>query len=251
MNGIKSELLKYKRTFTQKLILSIPLLFAVQAAAGVSLMPDDIIRTWDLVISMVFNVWTTIFLPFGIALFAVLVDNQERKSGNYQSLRSHNISPALLWVNKNVAMAIHTFLASLVLVVAILIAGVLTANGDIPWRTILSANFVVWMVSLVLIPIQLWAASYKGLFLSMALGFIGFIIGLVAAPTSYWIFVPWSWSIRLLCPIAGIHPNGTLLEVGNKLLDSSVIPLGIIVSLIALVIILVVTAFWFKRRETK
>ncbi|WP_142971126.1 lantibiotic immunity ABC transporter MutE/EpiE family permease subunit [Enterococcus faecium] len=251
MNGLKSELLKYKRTFTQKLILGIPLFFAVQAAAGVSLMPDDIVRTWDLVISMVFNVWTTIFLPFGIALFAVLVDNQERKSGNYRSLRSHNISPAFLWVNKNVAMAIHTFLASLVLVVAILVAGMLTASGDIPWRTILSANLVVWVVSLVLIPIQLWAASYKGLFLSMAIGFIGFITGIAAAPTSYWIFVPWSWSIRLLSPIADIHPNGTLLKAGNKLLDSSVIPLGIVVSLIVLIIVLALTAFWFKRRETR
>lgn len=79
MQVIRSELLKYKRTLTKKLILIIPLFFSIQAAAGVGLMPKDIVRNWNLVISMAFNIWTTVFLPLGMALFAFLVDNQERK----------------------------------------------------------------------------------------------------------------------------------------------------------------------------
>lgn len=251
MNGISSELLKYKRTFTRKLIVFIPLFFAIQAAAGVALMPEDIVRTWDLVISMVFNVWTVIFLPFGMALFAVLVDNQERKSGNYRLLRAHNNSPAYIWMNKILIMAFHTLLSSFVLVIAIFLSGMITATGQIPWGQIFSASLVSWLVSLVLIPIQLWAATWKGLFLSMAVGFIGFIAGMVSAPTSYWFFIPWAWGIRLMSAIVGVHPNGTLLEVGDKLLDTSVIPIGIVVSLLAFIIITVVTAFWFNRRETK
>lgn len=251
MNGISSELLKYKRTFTRKLIVFIPLFFAIQAVAGVALMPEDIVRTWDLVISMVFNVWTVIFLPFGMALFAVLVDNQERKSGNYRSLRAHNNSPAYIWMNKILIMAFHTLLSSFVLVIAIFLSGMITATGQIPWGQIFSASLVSWLVSLVLIPIQLWAATWKGLFLSMAVGFIGFIAGMVSAPTSYWFFIPWAWGIRLMSAIVGVHPNGTLLEVGDKLLDTSVIPIGIVVSLLAFIIITVVTAFWFNRRETK
>lgn len=251
MNGISSELLKYKRTFTRKLIVFIPLFFAIQAAAGVALMPEDIVRTWDLVISMVFNVWTVIFLPFGMALFAVLVDNQERKSGNYRSLRAHNISPFYIWVNKVLIMGFHTLLSSFVLVIATFLSGMITATGEIPWGQILSAGLVAWLVSLVLIPIQLWAATWKGLFLSMAFGFVGFLAGMVSAPTPYWIFVPWAWGIRMMSAIVGVHPNGTLLEVGDELLNTSVIPIGIIVSLLAFIIITGVTVFWFNRRETK
>lgn len=251
MNGISSELLKYKRTFTRKLIVFIPLFFAIQAAAGVALMPKDVVRTWDLVTSMIFNVWSVVFLPFGMALFAVLADSQEKKSGNYRSLRSHSISPIYIWINKILVMAFHSLLASLVLIIATIISGMITATGEIPWGQIFSASLVSWLVSLVLIPIQLWAATWKGLFLSMALGFIGFLSGMISAPTSSWILVPWSWPIRLLSAIIGVHPNGTLLEAGDKLLDSSVIPIGIFVSLIAFVIITIATAFWFNRREVK
>ena len=107
MNTIGCELLKYKRTFTRKLIVSFPLFFAVQAMAGVKLMPKDIVRNWDLVTSMVFNIWTVVFLPFGMALFAFLVDAQERKAGNYRSLRTHQTSAINIWVGKITVMAFY------------------------------------------------------------------------------------------------------------------------------------------------
>lgn len=251
MNEINSELLKYKRTFTRKLIVLIPLFFSIQAAAGVSLMPKYIVRTWDLVIAMAFNVWTVIFLPFGMALFAFLVNNQERKSGNYRSLLTRNNSPVYIWISKIIVMAFHTLLSSCVLVIAILISGMITAKGQIPLKQIITASLVSWTVSLILIPIQLWAATWKGLFPSMALGFIGFIAGIVSALTSYWFLIPWAWGIRLMSPIIGVHPNGTLLEDGDKLLDTSVIPVGIVISLLTFIIITMITALWFNRREIK
>ena len=251
MNTIGSELLKYKRTFTRKIILSFPLFFAIQAMAGVKLMPKDIVRNWDLVTSMVFNIWTVVFLPFGMALFAFLADAQERKAGNYRSLRTHQTSAINIWVGKITVMAFHTLLSCIVLSFSILISGIITAKGTIPYIQIFEATFVSWLVSLALIPIQLFAATYKGLFLSMAVGFIGFIAGIVSAAGSYWVFIPWAWGIRLMCAIIGVHPNGTLLEQGSNLRDMSVIPTGIVISLSVFIIITIITAFWFKRREVK
>ena len=54
-----------------------------------------------------------------------------------------------------------------------------------------------------------------------------------------------------MCAIIGVHPNGTLLEQGSKLRDMSVIPTGIGISLSVFIIITIITAFWFKRREVK
>ncbi len=251
MQVIRSELLKYKRTLTKKLILIIPLFFSIQAAAGVGLMPKDIVRNWNLVISMAFNIWTTVFLPLGMALFAFLVDNQERKAGNYRSLRVHRTSPISIWVGKISVMAFHTLLSSIMLSVSIFISGIITATGQIPLKHIFEAAIVSWLVSLTLIPIQLFAATWKGLFFSMAIGFIGLVAGVASAPTSYWFFIPWAWGTRLMCAIIGVHPNGTLLEYGSKLLDPSVIPVGIVISLLFFITITAITAFWFNRREMR
>lgn len=108
---------------------------------------------------------------------------------------------------------------------------------------------VCWLVSLVLIPIQLWAAAWKGILFSMGVAFAGMIAGVMAAPQSYWFLVPWSWATRLMCPIIGVHPNGTELKSGNPLLNSSVIPVGIAVSVILLIIITAISGVWFRRRE--
>jgi len=77
------------------------------------------------------------------------------------------------------------------------------------------------------------------------------IAGVVAAAKPYWIYVPWSWSTRLMSPIIGVHPNGTLLEPASPLLDPLVIPIGIVISLVALVIFTFITAVWFSRREVR
>lgn len=251
MIGLQSELLKYKRTFTQKLILFFPLFFVLQALPQKLFMPADYLRPWQLVINLVFNWWPLIFLPLGIALFAILVDAQERKAGNYRSLCAHKTSPMYIWINKVLGMALYTLLATLVLVVSVVLAGLVTAKGAVPWTEILTAGLVTWITSLTFIPIQLWVTTWKGIFPGMGVGFFGMIVGIVAATKPYWIVVPWSWPIRLMAPIIGVHPNGLTLEVSDPLREASVIPIGILVSILVFIVITAISAVWFKKREVK
>jgi ABC-2 type transport system permease protein len=223
INVIQSEFLKYKRTFTRKLILFAPLFFILIALPQKLFMPADYFRPWQLLLYQVYNWWPLIFIPLGIALFAALVESQERKAGNYRSIRAHNVSPSSIWAGKVIVMAAHALLATLVLIVAIIISGLITACGDIPWGKIFAGGFTIWLTSLILIPLQLWMAAWKGTFASMVLGFLGMIAGVVAAPKSYWIYVPWSWPIRLMCPVIGVHPNGIPLEASDSLMNPSVI----------------------------
>lgn len=251
IQGIQSEWLKYKRTFMRKLILLAPLFFVLMAIPQKLLMPAGYLRQWQLLIDLVFNWWPVLFLPLGTALFAALADSQEKKSGGIRSLRSHNVSACSLWIDKVTGMAMHTFLASLVLFCSVLLAGWITAKGAVPWKTILSACLVTWITSLPLLPLQLWAAAWKGVFFSMALGFAGMMTGVLAAQKPFWPAVSWSWPTRLMCPIIGVHPNGTLLEATDPLRDPSVIPVGIGLSLTAFAAVTVLTAFWFRRQEVK
>lgn len=249
MNILQSELLKYKRTFTRRLILFAPLFFIFVALPQKMFMPANYLRPWQLILDLVFNWWPVVFIPMGLALFAALIASQEKKASNYRSLRTREISPARLWIAKIVIMGFHTLISTLVLIGATVISGLITGSGSIPWFKIVAGGFTTWIVSLAIIPLQLWMAVWKGTFASMAMGVFGLIAGVIAAAGPYWIYVPWSWTTRLMSPIIGVHPNGTLLESTSPLLDASVIPKGIIVSIVSLIIFTYITAGWFKKRE--
>ncbi|MNI60879.1 hypothetical protein D3C73_1161190 [compost metagenome] len=86
---------------------------------------------------------------------------------------------------------------------------------------------------------------------SIGLGVAGMFAGVIAAPGPNWLYVPWSWALRLMCPVAGVHPNGVPLESGSPLLDTSVIPVGIAVSLLFFAASSWLTGMWFARKEVK
>ena len=254
MSGFKSEILKYKRTLIKKLIVFIPVFFAVYAlAVQATMMNNPLSHTqswsWESLLGLVFNWWSFLFLPIGFALFATLVAIQEKKAGNYRVLRMQNKSIMKIWFYKELGMAFYSLMSHIVLVVVIIIVGVVSGNGKIPFFEISVASLVCWFTSLTLIPIQLWAATWKGMPFSMGIGFIGMIIGVLSAPKSFWIIVPWSWATRLMCPLIGVHPNGAFLTKEDLLMDSSVIPVGIFVSLVFFIVVTVLTAKWFERRE--
>lgn len=256
MKGLYSEILKYKRSCMGVLIAFIPLFFAVYALVVSVIMQNPLAEAngnngigWTKILTLVFNWWPFLFLPLGYALFAVLVAAQEKKAGNYRALRSHDVSPAMLWINKIAGMAICGMLSTIVLMIATSAVGLVTSAGPFPIGKILAGGMTCWLVSLVLIPIQLWAATFGGTFLSMGIGFGGMILGIIAAPMDLWIACPWSWATRLMCMIIGIHPNGTLLSFGDPLLSASVVPVGIMVSLIAVLVFTLLTAVWFAKKE--
>ena len=127
----------------------------------------------------------------------------------------------------------------------------MTVRGTVPIDKIILGGITCWITSLVLISIQLWAATYGNIFMSMGIGFAGMLLGVFLAPTNYWIAFPWSWATRLMCPIIGVHPNNTLLVAGDSLFNASVIPMGITVSLLTFFIFSLITALWFERKEVK
>src|SRR5690554_3833922 len=140
MNILQSEFLKYKRTFTRRLILLAPIFFIFMALPQKLFMPADYLRPWQLILDLVFNWWPVIFIPMGLALFAALTAAQEKKAGNYRGLRVRDISPAHLWVAKIVIMGFHTLISTLVLIVTTVISGLITGSGSIPWFKIFAGG---------------------------------------------------------------------------------------------------------------
>jgi ABC-2 type transport system permease protein len=250
-NLILSERLKYKRSFARKLALIAPLFFALYGVIVRAYLPDQSLLAWDALLAMIFNWWPVLFVPIGVSLLCALAENRERKAGRYRSLRANDISLPKLWLGKIVVLGYYQLLSSVVLAAAAIAAGLIAAGGDIPLLKIVEASLLIWLVSLGLIPMHLYAAFRFGAFAGLALGGAAMFAGVLAAPGSYWIAVPWSWPTRLMAPLIGVHPNGVTLPAGHPLLDASVIPIGIAASLLLLAVTSALTALWFARSEVR
>lgn len=259
MNILTSELLKYKRSFMSKLVVFSPLFFGLYALITAYVMSTSKLAqeagntsaSWKGFLALVFNWWPLIFLTLGMALFSVLVAAQEKKAGEYRILCSRNIPVIQIWMGKIAGMAAITLASSFVLILVVIGSGLLIAEGAVPVNTILKAAILCWIGALPLIPLQLWASVYKGMFLGMGMGFTGMAAGVLLAPESLWFMCPWSYALRLMCPVIGIHPNGTYLLKGDALFQNNTILMGVLLSLTTFSLFTVVTGIWFARREVR
>lgn len=248
MGMLRAEMLKYKRTFMAKLVIFIPLFFAVYSLVTSYLVPGS--YDWNGILVMSFNWWPVTFLPLGYGLFAGMVASLERKAGNYRVLKGEVLSPRRIWLGKIGGMALIAALSSCVLVAGDLLCGAI--QGEVPpLATMALAALLCWLSTLALIPLQLWLATWAGMLASIALGAAGMIVGVLLAPTKLWLFCPWSWASRLMAPTVGVHPNGVVLPDGDPLLNAGVIPVGLAVSLAVFVVLSALTALWFVRRECR
>lgn len=248
MDILRAEMLKYKRTFMAKLVVFIPLFFAAYSLATTYLIPGS--YDWNGILVLSFNWWPVTFLPLGYGLFAGMAAAQERRAGNWRTLRTETLAPQRIWLAKIGGMAVVAACSSGVLIAGDLLCGALQGAVPPP-ATVLVAAFFCWLATLALIPIQLWLATWEGMLASIALGALGMIVGVLLAPTKLWLLCPWSWATRLMCPTIGVHPNGIVLPAGDPLLDAGVIPLGLAVALAAFVVLSALTAQWFAGRECR
>ncbi len=252
INALKAEFQKYRRTFAIKLIVLSPLVvvgFATiqKLIAG----PNSDLGTMQYFLDLIFNWWTLLFIPLGVALLTILVNNQEKKAGHYRSLNSHAFPPARIWMSKILVLSILLLISSIILILSTGIMGILLSDSPIPWKQIISGAIVTWFVSSSLITLQLWVATLGGVVLSIGLSFFGFILSLFATETSIWWAVPWSWSLRLMGPIIGVRTNGLPLESADPLMDPSVIFVGMLVSCIVFISCTALSALWFNKREVR
>jgi ABC-2 type transport system permease protein len=120
----------------------------------------------------------------------------------------------------------------------------------------LSSIFVIMITYLWQVPLFLFLGYKTGIFLSITSSLLfNTIIGPVIAAKSYWFICPFSYPARLVCPILKIMPNGLLLKPENPsftdLASYTVVPIGILLSVILLISLLLTTARWYQNKEVK
>ena len=246
INYLKSENLKYKHTFSRKLIVIAPLFFLLFAFFTQSNLEAD--RNYYM--EMVFNQWPLIFMIEGSALLCVLSNLKDNKSGGYKSFFMSDINISKFWLSKIFIVAFYMLISTIILILVVFISSVLFQFTDnAPVLEICIAGLTIWITSIGMVPVYLFLASCFGTAAAVISGIVGMALGVIVAPKPEWIFVPWSWALRLMSPIVGVHPNGMALPPNDVMRNSSVIPLGIIVSIIFFIATCYLTCIWFSKRE--
>lgn len=237
----KAETLKLKRTFTRKLVLLAPL--------------ATLLLTWSLAAIWfqvnAFNWWYILLMPGFIALICALSDQKETKKLGYRGVLSLPVSLKKVWIAKNLTMAFYAALTDLVLLIGILLGSASVPN-PLPFGASCFGMLLIFITSLWQIPLCLFLSRKFGIVGTVILQVgMGNVLGILFATKSNWWLCPYSWTARIMTPVLGILPNGTLAQSGDPLLNPTVIPIAIALSLLLFVLLLLATSVWFLRQEER
>ncbi|PRR78039.1 ABC-2 family transporter protein [Clostridium liquoris] len=242
MDYIKAENLKCRRTFAKKLVLIAPLLMVLLASiSGMYLVQNG------------YNWWYAIILPGFITLATALVNQIEERKLHYRTVFALPVPLQKIWISKVFLLAVYVLVACMLHLVGMILGKFLiNPAATISITQMAVATLILIVVSLWQIPFCLFLSKKFGLMAAVIINLgMGIVLGIFAATKDFWWACPYSWATRLMCPVLGILPNGTMASQWNALLNPSVLPVGIVLSITLFVLLLAVTANWFQRQEAK
>ncbi|WDV45148.1 lantibiotic immunity ABC transporter MutE/EpiE family permease subunit [Clostridiaceae bacterium M8S5] len=243
-NYIKAENLKLKRTFIRKLIMIMPIL---------SILVGALSPPWFEVNSL--NWWYVMVLSGYIALICFLVHQKEQKKQKYIGVMSLPVDLKKIWISKILVIGKFLFISSILLAISVFV-GKIVFIDDIK-EPIHNINIIVGLIVIVItslwqIPLCMYLSKRTGLFTTVVINSgVGIVLNIIMVSGSFWWICPYSWTTRLMCPILGILPNGTLAEKGDMLLGDNVIVYGLILSIMLFALLVFITSNWFSKQEVK
>lgn len=242
LNYIKAENLKCSRTFAKKLVIIAPVCMLLLA-----------LISGKYFIENGYNWWYTLILPGFVTLLTALVNQNEENKLHYRAVFVLPISLKNTWIAKVLLIGIYVSAAIIIHLAGILL-GKATYNtaSTIASYQVIAASVILIVTFLWQIPLCLFLSKKFGLLTTILLNLGGgTVLQIFAASKSYWWACPYSWATRLMCPVLGVLPQGVIAEVGDPMLNSGVVPLGIILSIALFALLLIVTAHWFPKQEVK
>lgn len=235
---VSSEWIKYRRTGNTRWVVWGAPLMILALVLGFGLLSPFVTPNGG--IGLLFNWWAVVWLPFGTAILAAQSAGLEIWTG----LLSLPVSRAGLYLAKNVVICLQMALSTLALTV---LAVAVAHRTPVPWGEIFRAGGLLWLTALPELSIQLWVAVWGGYPASAVLGLAGLIVGAFCAPGPWWVYVPWSWPLRILGPVTGVAPNG--LPADEALRNPGVLPVALATAMGTAVVVTLLASVWFARRE--
>ncbi|MFN2746483.1 MULTISPECIES: lantibiotic immunity ABC transporter MutE/EpiE family permease subunit [Bacillus] len=229
---VKAENLKFKRTFSRKMIFLVPFINMCCA----------FFMNLGYFVSGTYNWWSIILMPVLIALLCALSHQKEKKAANYNGIFSLPIQLHMMWYAKTGVIAIYSLASQMVFLGFMFVMQLIIPQFATVNLTVMTASLLLWITTLWEIPLCLFIARKFGFIAAVILNLLASVMSvMMSAASALWWLNPWSWSIRVMCPAIGIHPNGLPLETGDPLKSWSVVPLAVVLSVLLCAVLLMLT----------
>lgn len=238
MKYLRSENLKYKRSFSRKLIFLVPIITAFVAVifGGIGNFQAQTIY-W----------WYTFLLPGTVAIYCSLSEKKEN-SVRYQTFYTLSIDLEKAWYARVFVIAWYMLLTGIILVLPAASMRIWApAICQISTEKLLLASICIVVMSLWQIPILLFLNKRMGILLPLIINCMLTLAISPLANTNLWFLIPYSWVSRSMKRIIGLDVNGTMTAVSST--DSFDFAIGLLLSVLMFMLTVVITAKKFKEAE--
>lgn len=245
----RSEYLKIRHTFVEKLIFIAPI-FAI-------LFPLLLQPAYFEGNS--YNWWYASILPGMISLGCSLVAVKDKKMKNMAVL-SLPVDLRKVWIAKIlVCVVIITFASVIHLIGNIIIGNIFGIGqlGKVAASSALLGTLILIVTFLWQAPLCLFLSGKIGMFPTILINLAAYmILGIIFAIKKILWITPYAIPARLMCPVLKTLPNGLPAIPGNttftpELLSTNVILPGIIITIVLFIVLTILTAKWYEGQEAK
>lgn len=245
---IKTELMKEKRSANSKLGIIVPIIFVLFNIAMVSLMGESP-EGKSYIMATSFNWYPLLILPIILSLLVVNISGKE-KMEHIVFQKSKNLSFAKIELAKNIIIVIELFSILVVSAILIFIVAIYFLDEKILIDQLIRATSCLFIGSLPIVALSfLIYGLVKKKALLILLNFILTFPSAVIATTKNWVLFPWSYNLRILSPVVGVHPNGTFLEASSNLMNMETTYLGLCLSIAVYIGILILNILIKSKRS--
>ncbi|ONI40166.1 hypothetical protein AN640_01395 [Candidatus Epulonipiscium fishelsonii] len=235
---VKSNFIKQRRTFSKKLLFIAPITPMVLSV---------LLLQGNYFIENSCNWWYAFILPASIFIIVGFNISRERKK-NRHGLFSICADKRKLWVSAVLTNTISLLILNLGFFICITICPYILGVADLRVGKNLLASFLLFITFSWQIPLFMFIAEKTGAFVAIFIGLVLNMVGIYFAPSNLW-YIPFAIPSRLMCPVIGIMPNGLPVEPDSILNDSSVVLIGVVITIILYFIITSLTTLWYNKLE--
>ena len=244
---IKTELMKEKRSANLKLGIIVPIIFVLFNVAMVSLMGESP-EGKSYILATSFNWYPLLILPIVLSLLVVNINGKE-KSEHIVLQKSKNLSFIKIELAKNIIIVAELFIILLISTILIFTVATFFLGEKISLSQLIIATICLFIGSLPIVALSFLIYGTKKKAVLILLNFVLTFPSAVIAVTKNWILFPWSYNLRMLSPVVGVHPNGTFLETGSKLMNMDATYLGLLLSIAVYVVVLTLSLLINNKRS--
>lgn len=238
INFLQSEWLKQKHSFNKVVLWLAPSLTIFLAFL---LMGGRYLQAGA------YNWWYTMILPGCFTMFSSFTVAREQRQ-NRHGLFGVAVDKKKLWLAQIILCTLFLLTTCLVFFVGITLGGLLFGQ-TISLAASLLASILLFVTFAWQIPLWMFITEKIGSFATVLISILcNFGVAVICAVESFW-WIPFSIPARLMCPTIGVLPNGLRVEADSKMVDSSVILPGVLITSLLFILITLATSYWFKKRE--